>query len=721
MTNQLLSLLSNGDLDLYAHLSRSVKEEAADWFAMVSELNDAENKSAVLRKFAARLNKSVAQCTRKYYEWLNGNDLYPSGDWRLLINRRKAGPNWYQSSDPSIQQSLPPKFIDHLRFLFGRNQRAKCETQYRELLRQWKRWRNGDPTAAIPGYQNCPEPDPDCIRAEEHPRGWSYRNLIRYRQPRVELALETVGIAAALKLLPPVPRTRVGARFLEYVFFDDVWLDRKCIVNGYREPARILQLGCLDYASGVYLKFGQRPELPTNEGTKERLKERDMKWLVAVLLEDFGFPADYDMHLIVERGTATLREPEARALFDLSGGRIKICRTSMEGKLVLSWEERATGNPRGKGPLESWHNLLHNESATMPGQIGKDRDHCPAELFGREKEAINLHAASLILSPEQRARLRLPFPTKEQAHLQTIEIINRINAREDHELEGFDRILLWRIKGTKMEWRPESELLALGDRASALDRDLLEYVARPESPLERMTRLSSGVAFRKFPAGELCRFYEDSHVLLNITEPTTVVEFVRDGKKRRYASPITDPLITDSHFLPAGEYLAYLRPDDFSAIHLTRDGSYVATWRAEEKLRPGDSKALALAIQRKSSLLNHHIGNVRRRHAGALAEREADLRNNLALIAEAGMLGTDAIQNDGMDATRDQGLAAAGTDAAAASDHASRITRHASPLSQAVLAHEQSKAAARNAVRADERLADLADDAVLANIKPDLE
>jgi hypothetical protein len=294
---------------------------------------------------------------------------------------------------------------------------------------------------------------------------------MRHKPVKVEMALVTQGTAAALRLLPHVPRTRVGVRFLEYVFFDDVWLDRKCIVPGYREPARILQLGCLDLATGVYLKFGQRPELPNPKDSArlERLKERDMKWLVAVLLEEYGYPADYDMHLIVERGTATLREPEARALYDLSNGRIKVCRTSMEGKLVLSWEERSTGNPRGKGPLESWHNLLHNESACLPGQMGKDREHAPAELFGREKEAVNLHTASLILTPEQRSRLRLPFPTKDQAHMQTVAIIDRINSRTDHDLDGFDASLLWRIKGTQMEWRPETELAALlGDSPSPL-------------------------------------------------------------------------------------------------------------------------------------------------------------------------------------------------------------------------------------------------------------
>ena len=35
-------------------------------------------------------------------------------------------------------------------------------------------------------------------------------------------------------------------------------------------------------------------------GARERLKERDMKWLVTMLLEEYGFPADYPTHLICE-------------------------------------------------------------------------------------------------------------------------------------------------------------------------------------------------------------------------------------------------------------------------------------------------------------------------------------------------------------------------------------------------------------------------------------
>jgi hypothetical protein len=64
-----------------------------------------------------------------------------------------------------------------------------------------------------------------------------------------------------------------------------------------------------------------------------------------------------------------------------------------------------------------------------------------------------------------------------------------------------------------------------GDRVGRINPDLLEYTTRKESPLERMVRLSQGIRFEKFPAGELCRFYEDCHVLVKLSEPSTVIEF----------------------------------------------------------------------------------------------------------------------------------------------------------------------------------------------------
>lgn len=620
-------MIPHQDLDEYSRLRDTAKIELSHWADAVREITDATHGIGdLIANWAVTLGCSPGHIRKQLGRWRSGTADFDAGDWRILVNKARAGVAWWGGqADP-----LPEAFLDHVAGFHGQNQRGKFRTQYRALIRQWDRWRQGDPTAKLPGYPECPAPDP----AGRHPVGWSYRNLLRLTKARphhrAELAIHTLGTAAALKLLPGVPGTREGVRPLEYVFFDDVYLDRKVIVSGWREPCRLLQLGCLDYCSGMYLKFGQQPELPTEDGARERLKERYMTWLVAALLEEYGWPAEYPMHLILERGTATLRRAEAQSLYDLTGGQVRCCYTTMEGELALLWEERSTGNSRGKAALESWHNLFHNECATLPGQIGKDRDHCPAEIAGRTKEAVALATATALLPPEQSARLKLPFSDKDKAFLETLDIVNRVNRRVMHDLEGFEWVPLWRVRGVPMNWQPEA---ALASAPQALDHlDLLEWDRRRERPIERFHRLTQGLTFHKLPPGIIGRFCADAHVLGKIT--AYEFAFERDGKRYTYIPP------TAADALPEGnEYLGYFNPFQPDLIHLaTKDGAYVTTWPRETKVRRGDQAALADALKRKRSFLNANLATVRRQRAEEITAADQAARDNLRVLTENGLI-----------------------------------------------------------------------------------
>lgn len=613
------------DFDRYGRLPKLAKEkygQLADAVLEISALS--RGIMQAVREKAAKLRCSTGHLRRKLDEWKETN-----GDWTVFVNKSLAGRDWWDTN----AEALPADFLEFWWGLCGRNQRGKCLTQHRDLLRRLHAWRRGDLSKKIPGYdvppQDNPSSNPPC------PAGWSYRNLMRQKAPaqrKLELALTCQGVTAALKLLPPIPGSRVGVRFLEFVSIDDVWQDRKAHVPGYGIQ-RLLQMGAMDYASGVYLKFGLRPEIPTDDGTRERLKERDAKQLIAMLLEEFGYPADYVMHIICERGTATIREADARALFDLSGGRIKVCYTSMEGGLVLVWQESSTGNSRGKAWHESWHNLFHNEMATLPGQVGKDNEHQPRALMAMEKEAGSLITASHFLTTEQRVRLKLPFSSLEEAHFETLEVVRRINNRRGHDCEGFDTLLEWRLPGFDMPTQPESALVKLDP--AMLER--VEYSPRLETPWERMQKLRAGVAFNKIPAWVLPRFYEDSHALRPIKGHRFTA--VKDGRNYVFkpARP-EDELPEDGR-----EYLGYFRPIDPDCVHLVDEaGSFVATWARERGIMRGDQRAVAEAIREKTSLLNRTMDVVRRQNRSFIADEEKRIRANAAVLEEAGLLGSGA-------------------------------------------------------------------------------
>jgi hypothetical protein len=478
-------------------------------------------------------------------------------------------------------------------------------------------------------------------------------------------------------------------RALEFVTIDDVWQDRKVLMphgHGSGGPCRLLQMGAMDMASAVYLIFGIRPELPRDDGTRERLKERDAKELVAMLLERYGYPLDYVMTIVCERGTATIRPADALALYHITNGQVRICYTSMEGDLVLVWADSSTGNSRGKGLHESWHNLFHNEMASLPGQVGKDNAHQPAMLPAMEKEARSLVTASHFLTEEQRLRLRYPFPSVAEAHRQTLDAVDRINRRRDHDCEGFDEVLEWKLKGTEMALLPQSALCSL----DKLSMDLVEWVRRRETPAERLARLSAGVRFAKPPGWVLARFYEDNHFQKAVIKDRFAFE--KDGRKFSFKPP--EGTMEPGEF-EGREFLGYCRSIDPEVVHLmTEDGKFVGTWIREKGITRGDSEALSKAIREKTTLLNTAIGNVRRQQRDFIEQEEARMRQNQEVLSEAGLLRVE----DGKTGGREDGRANEGM----------------RELNAAVRAAEGAKAARRSAKEEKERLEHLAAEVMAA-------
>ncbi len=596
-------------------------DEVRELLAVVKAIDKAPNRSR------SAVCKMFADPTREGWSWKNLDTT-----WRrwvkagrnevILVDRRLH--TCLQKGKPGL--GLPDDFLQWAGGQMLGNQR-KSRPAWRGIIRRWKAWLGGDAQAAIPGYDFPPPPDDK----GKHPEGWSYENLMRQAQPPAEeLAIARIGTVAAGPYLPHIHGTREGVRFLEWIFFDDVVHDREIVLRGHLEPMRLLQLGGLDYASAVYLKFGLRPDVVKADGTRDRLKRRDFLFLVAHLLLEYGWPADYVMHLVVERGTATMTLAEAQFLYDISDGRVQVGYTSMEGRFVLAWQEAKSGNSKGKAPIESWHNLFHNEQAALAGQVGKDRDHSPAALPGSDKEAVSLNKAALLLTPEKRRALRMPYPGFAAAHAESLEIVQRINRRRDHEMEGFEQVLDWRVRGLPMDWQPEAALAALDPAL----RSRVEYLPRVETPLERMQRLSLGERFIKPHPGALVRFYEDSHTATRIERREASVKI----ENKTYWFGPTDPLDA----LPNGtEVILHHAPLDPAFALVTSEGKFIGVW-PRQIVRRNDADTLAKGIQRKQSFLNHSVSAVRGKMLEKLVEQDRRLSENIDTLEEGGILPSEA-------------------------------------------------------------------------------
>ncbi|MDZ7317473.1 MAG: hypothetical protein ONB24_15280 [candidate division KSB1 bacterium] len=560
---------------------------------------------------------SAKSLLRKYYAYLAAN-----GDWRALIDRA------------TVRQRTPAladEFIEFWRSLCEKNQR-KCKPAYRELIR---RYLAGE---AIPGL--CPADGP----RQDLPAGLSYANLMRYAPSRFELVARRQGRGAAAAFRPLTYTTRVGLKVGQYYIFDDLEHDVKVNVLGINRSAmRPLELACLDLFSGCKIAWGVKPTLENDDGTKQKLKEREMRFLLAHVLVNIGYRLDGTV-LMVEHGTAAIRESIERLLFDLSNGAIRVHRGGIEGAAAFAgaYCGRPKGNFRIKAALESLHNLVHNELAALPGQTGKSRDSAPEELFGRERHNDRLLAALATLPPEAADQLRLPF-LPFSMFVQILDRVYRlINNRIDHELEGFEEAGLieqeYRL-APNTPWLPMRNLLL----ASPEERKAIETVIKKPGYV-RSRKLS--------PAEVWNRGCEDLARLPPYAAPSLIGEDLAVERRlghnhlfefedrelgpgvHRFEGRVTTPDGRVEYLKPGDTYLCFVNPFE-AERRLYVCGpklNFIGSAEPWNKVCRSDLQALHRAMGRAAAYETELLVPLARRGAEITRKRLEDARHNAQVM-----------------------------------------------------------------------------------------
>lgn len=485
--------------DLFAELGSRERNEVEALLAVMLQIDGEVKLGTSIRSAAiecasawpGRRGFSAASLQRRYATWIEGGR-----HWSALLNRSKAGANWYRTAGGG-NGGLPAAFIEECASRWGRNQRDKFYSAWRDLCTEWKQWRNGDRSKALPGYDRAPEPDPET----GIPRGWSYENLYRHARRNItewQRKQIQIGPKRAAELGPSIRLTRVGMEPGQFYVPDDSWND--FTVTAAKQTCRLLSLHALDLASGVVQLSGHKPAITGEKDTEERLKEADMIYLLVALLTGTGYHAE-GCEIVCEKATATVREREERILHDHGTG-VRVNRGPKGGGPGIAglFTGPGAGNPRHKAALESWHNLLRNRTADQlewPGQTGSNsRINRPEGLAGLERDTRALLHAMTVVTPETAELLRLGLLTAEQASRALDAMIEVINCRTDHDLEGWAKagnlVKEWRPMAL-MEWQPMERLLELpeGSReatATLIARDPSLYRERAMSPREVFER-----------------------------------------------------------------------------------------------------------------------------------------------------------------------------------------------------------------------------------------
>ena len=570
-------------------------------------------RSLVVKKFSVQC--ACGEAVRVYVKWgwklktfRAKYDLwFAAQDWVVLVNRAKAGPLWQSRAATGLSN----EFLDFVARRVAEFTRGDAlPSAIRSIHRQWETGKNEHGQAEpVPGYEKGWGQRNRALI----PSGWTINNLrlqlkLRAKYLKVHKKLLQEGTAAARSCVPQVRSTREGLRFMEEVQFDDVKCDFRVFNTQTGQPEDLWLLIAHDRATAMLLGFGMRPARVREDGSQEHLTLRDMKQLCGWLLERYGIPP-YLMTWKIEHGTATLNPGTAGALMELLPERINISYSSMiGGKSPSGYLERALGNSKGKASLESHNRQMHMLAANLPGQTGMNYGLRPKDLAAREKECLAIFNAAQEFPAGLRERLvnefGYPLLTLPQARTELVRIFSIRNARTDHNLEGFESILV----------------NAGGER----------IVKRMESPAERANNLCAGLKFDHVSPEIIAAFYEHTQRAVTVTEAGEV-EFTHEGRKLTFASPQLDA----TSRCPGRKLLAYFHPDDPRFLHLTDGvGRMIGTWLRRALVKSGDTESLSEAIRYQVGALNtakEHAANLNAHNVARLdAMRE---RNNQLLAS----------------------------------------------------------------------------------------
>lgn len=573
-------------------------------------------------------------CTR-LAQFRANYDLYArTGDWVALVNRAKAGVEWQVKN-----VGLPEAFLKYVEQRCASFRRGDGMQQ--AILSIQRQWETGltpkGKLEAIPGY------DDGWTNRNPHllPKGWHHTNIRRQLAKRGNLTapvtnLIQISTAAARELLPRHLTSRNGLRFLERVTFDDVRTDWLIFDTESGQPCELWLLVARDHATAMVLGFVMHPCVVRPDGSVSRLGLKEMKQLVAWILERYPLPP-YVSHWTVERGTATISQGDGAMLAELLPGQIELHYTSMiGGASPTGYKEKKTGNSTGKASHESHNRLFHTQGAFLPGQTGNRWDIRPADLQARCDEAVEIWQMPL---PEHLVgRKRYPLPLPHEARHYIIQFCLQQNFRTQHALEGFEKILEWYDPAYDNgpakhpgAWRPRSEWN--GDNT-------VRFRTRMESPVERAIRLMAPYdgQWKKCPPDVIITFLSHRARKIAFT-PSFEVKFTLEGSKLTFAPPFNN--VTHLTHLTRSSLLGYHSPDDPSFLHVTDgQGRVLGTWFRRARLRYQDQELLEQAMRYTAAAL----AQVNQKAATLTAPERAgleDMRAHNHELAERGNNYTD--------------------------------------------------------------------------------
>lgn len=629
--------LSTCDLDFFSTLPRSVREEIETWLEIVEEVEQAKNLEQGARAAAEKHGHikgcSFANIKRKVRR-------YQEAGWQGLVNKSRLK-----------KANAAMEIGEHFKGYCEGNQRSSQEA-WRQMMRDfragkyfedvgtWREvWATEHPDSATP--YNCPR--------NWTPKGWTYRNLMRTNGlTKYEICASRVGRGKARDLLPSVYSSRVGLPVGAMYMFDDMWHDAKINFPGNTRAQRVIELACVDVASACRCAWGIKPRREDlDTGRMRNLNECDMRQILAHMLVNIGYHPE-GCRMVVEHGTAAAGEELEQLIGKLTNGVVRFERSGIVADPIHKglWCGQPRGNYKRKAALESQHGLAHSVAAALQGQIGKDRDHSPEQMYGLEQYNNQLIRAAAALPPERARLLTLPLLDFNTYVAAIAELYREMNLRDWHDLEGWEECgytaVKYRVSPLADDWFPATRLLDLPQ-----DEYLMLYntiQAFPEK-YSRTFRLSPQEVFDenrdalvRLPKSCTPRILGERLAVLRTLRSDGLIVYGNQeygpSEFRYLARTVTDPNGFEIALRPGMKVAIHINPfnTDECFVSDAESGAYIGLARRWQTVCKTDVEALERMAGKQAAIEAELRAPIARRGAKLLREKAEMHRRNSAVL-----------------------------------------------------------------------------------------
>jgi hypothetical protein len=632
--------IREGEWPLFTSLTQKERVRILVLEGILKTVDRAGNKRAALRDAAAANSHlrglSEGSIRADYYRWVGNN--------RNLMSLARG--NCVQRA------TLARRLVKYFKAHCERNQRSSA-VAYDQMMRDiragariegvgdWRdMWTQSYPAMNPPAA--CP--------ADFVPAGLTYRNMMRVGGlSRYERVAARQGQKAALNCAPSVYSTRAGLDVGQVLMFDDLTHDVIVDAGNNVRGVRPQEFTCLDVASAYKLTWGIKAEILKEDGKRERLREREMRYLVTQVLTQIGYRQAGSLWL-VEHGTAAIRDVLRKVIKALTRDAITFGDSGILGKQVHEgmWPGAGGGVPGLKAHLEASYNYVHNVTAALPGQTGSNsRLTKPEQLAGLEAYHQELLRIAKKLPEESRRRLMLPVMRLSDFIDEVHGLYRLIHDERDHGLEGWDRNTAHCFRlSPAMEWAPiDATLAAIEDPAK---RAAMEAAIATLSE-RRMIRASRREVWER-GARNLARLEHWATVPLLADDERCVrrVKLSRKGEiafedayygpgVHRYYPVVHTPDGRRELLGDRREYAAILTPYDPARIYVCEPAGLSCLGYCE-RMVPGsrvDLDGMHALMGKRAEIISMLNEPIQERHADDAAARQALIAHNDAVIAEA--------------------------------------------------------------------------------------